>query len=219
MIDYETCLPSHMHHLRRDPSGRPVPLFVQDVDGKPDFRIMNTAHMVRCIHHHVCWICGGTLGAHEAFVVGPMCVVNLVSSEPPSHLDCATYSATHCPFLINPDKVRRDANMPDTIPAAGVAILRNPGVSAVIVTKTHTVTRVQQRDNPDATPGVLFGIGTPERVVWYTCGRRADRVEVLAALEQSITSLSDSAREQGPKAVRTLESAIANASLWVPLGD
>ena len=32
---------------------------------------------------------------NRAFVIGPMCAVNRVSAEPPSHLDCAVFSATH----------------------------------------------------------------------------------------------------------------------------
>ena len=64
-----------------------------------------------------------------------MCLVNRTSAEPPNHADCAEWSARACPFLTTPKKVRRESGIPEGASihdAAGIAIARNPGVTALI---------------------------------------------------------------------------------------
>jgi hypothetical protein len=174
MIDYQKDMPPRMHGLPLDDAGRPVPYFVEYVDGKPDFRVMSAHHMKRAITERLCWVCGQSMFKFATFTAGPMCLVNLNSAEPPSHHECAVYSALHCPFLTNPAKVRREAHLPEAkVDPAGISILRNPGVTCLIVTDRW----LPYRDGM----GILFSIGRRrwadepriERVEWYAEGRPA----------------------------------------------
>ncbi len=122
-------LPLRITTLPVDERGFPVPRFVAWIDGKPDFRVVDPRQRARAVRLNRCWICGEAFGAHKAFVVGPMCVVNRVSSEPPSHRECAVFAAQACPFLTLPRARRRDANLPATGEPPGVMLTRNPGVT------------------------------------------------------------------------------------------
>src|SRR5215831_18617572 len=105
-------LPRRMKALPVD-RGYPVPWFVEWIDGVPDFRIMDGRKLVRAVRERLCWVCGQPLGSFLAFTVGPMCAVNRISSEPPSHRDCAVFSAKACPFLTRPTMRRREAGRPE----------------------------------------------------------------------------------------------------------
>src|SRR5262245_39698608 len=94
MTEYREGLPARPPRIKRlplDARGYPVPWFVAYVDGVPDFRIVDTPKIGVAWNKQRCWICGGQLGRYLAFAIGPMCAVNRVSSEPPSHLECAMY--------------------------------------------------------------------------------------------------------------------------------
>ena len=101
-------MPSRIARLPTD-RGFPVPWFVAWIDGKPDFRVIAPGRVAEAVNKGKCWVCGGTLFGTRAYVVGPMCAVNRTSAEPPSHRDCARYSAKACPFLSRPTMRRRDA--------------------------------------------------------------------------------------------------------------
>lgn len=170
-----------MARLPRDHVGRPVPWFVAFIDGTPDFRVIAPGKLSDAHRFRLCWVCGGPLGAHGAFVIGPMCGVNRVSAEPPSHRACAIYSATHCPFLTTPRMVRRKGHIPQgaSVPA-GVMIERNPGVSLVWVTR-----RWKRFYASAGAAGHLWDIGEdPVVMLWYAHGRTAERAEI----ERSITT-------------------------------
>ena len=130
-------LPVRIARLPRH-RGYPVPWFVAVIDGVPDFRIVGTNKIALAHTRQLCWICGERIGSFLAFTVGPMCAVNRISSEPPSHRECAEFAAVACPFLARPHMVRREAGKPEgATEPAGVSIRRNPGVALVWVTK-HT---------------------------------------------------------------------------------
>jgi hypothetical protein len=74
------------------PTGFPVPWFVSIRDGVPDFVNIHPQKVVEAINRKVCWLCGERLGRYLAFTIGPMCAVNRVSAEPPTHYDCARYA-------------------------------------------------------------------------------------------------------------------------------
>src|SRR5437764_29347 len=95
-------LPSRLKLLPVDERGFPVPWFVAWIDGKPDFRVVDQRKMAIAVSEKRCWVCGDFLGRYMAFVIGPMCAVNRVSSEPPSHRECAEFSVRACPFLTKP---------------------------------------------------------------------------------------------------------------------
>jgi hypothetical protein len=162
-----------------------VPWFVAWRDGKPEFRAMDTGKLRAAVKNKLCWVCGWAMGSYKAFVIGPMCAVSRISSEPPSHVLCAEWSARNCPFLSRPHMVRRENDLPeDLIEHAGVAILRNPGVTLVWVTKGYQVV-------PDGiTPGRwVIEIGEPEQVHWWTEGRPATRAEVERSVEEGLPAL------------------------------
>src|SRR5262245_49848081 len=110
-----TTLPARMRKLPTDArfGGAPIPWFVDYTDdGVPEFRAMDRAKYRQAITLRLCWVCGEALGKWLAFVTGPMCVVTRTTSEPPCHLECATWSAQNCPFLSKPNMVRRHEDVP-----------------------------------------------------------------------------------------------------------
>lgn len=207
-------LPKHMARLPKDSAGRPVPKFVAWIDGKPDFRVMDPEHLVRCVKLGVCWTCGEPLGSHKTFVIGPMCAVNRVSAEPPSHYDCASYSAQACPFLSNPHKVRREANKPAHDEPPGVMIARNPGVTLLWTTRKYRPWRVPPGGHGGS--GILFDIGTPEQVDWIREGRPATRAEVMESIESGLPQLQALADEEGHGAQADLAKKYDAALALVP---
>lgn len=190
-------LPSIMFNLPIDPRGFPVPWFVAWEDGKPLFPVADGAKMERAVSESRCWVCGHHLGRIRAFVIGPMCAVNRVSSEPPSHLECARFSARNCPFLVKPTMKRatdsrayQERNLCDP---AGTMISRNPGVTLVWWTLRHGI----KYRGPD---GVLFDIGKPHAVEFYREGRAATRQEIIDSIESGLPALESLARQDGPAA-------------------
>lgn len=172
----EVDMPRRIAALRRNGDGYPVPWFVAWIDGKPDFRVIAPGKILQAVKYSRCWLCGGLLMGTPAFVIGPMCAVNRVSAEPPSHPSCATYAARVCPFLTNPKKERRDTGKPeDAAEPAGVMLTRNPGVALVWCAPAWTTF--------DAPGGALFHVGEPSRVEWWAEGREATRDEVVASIE------------------------------------
>jgi hypothetical protein len=170
-----------------DKRGYPIPWFVAILDnGEPEFRAMDARKYLAAVRERRCWVCGDHLGAHLAFPIGPMCCVNRVTAEPPSHYDCARWSVENCPFLTRPHMVRREDEFTEAIEAdggtVGHMIKRNPGATAIWVTRTYTIIR-DQNGKP------LISIGTPERVEWYSEGRQATRAEVLASINSGFPLL------------------------------
>lgn len=196
-----TDMPARIARLPVDPRGFPIPEFVAFFNGVADFRMIKPGHVARCIRQNRCWICGEIMGAHKAFVVGPMCCVNRISPEPPSHRDCATFAARNCPFLANPSARRRTGGLPEDRTAPGIMIERNPGVVALWVTKSYSVMRV---DN-----GNLVRIGEPDSIEFFAEGRPATRAEVDASVTSGLPFLDDAAKRDGQAAVRDLDLAKA----------
>lgn len=201
-------MPERMTHLPRTVGGLPVPYFVATVDGRPDFRIFDRDKFKRAIKQHLCWLCGSALGRHLVFVVGPMCLVNCISSEPPSHLACAEYAVRRCPFLTNPEATRREERLPTGAGMAGLPLLRNPGVSVLWVTRSYKLAHL---DN-----GVLFEMGQPSAVTWWTKGRRARRDEAYTALMDGLPALRALAEPEGEPSVVLLDKDIGEAMMLLP---
>lgn len=201
--------PPSIRALPTDHRGYPVPWFVAWIDGKPDFRVIGEGKLRAAVKGNRCWICGEKLGRMKAFVIGPMCAINRVSSEPPSHLVCAMFSAKACPFLTQPKMRRNEAGLEDAQPAGGVMIARNPGVALVWAT-------LRFRASPDGHGGVLFDVGTPERVLWFAEGRFATRAEVMASIDSGYPLLEAMAREDGAGGLAALAAARARAMPLVP---
>ncbi len=203
-------VPRRLTHRPRDERGYIVPWFVAWIDGKPDFRIVDAAKFKPAIEQKRCWVCGETLGAYLAFCIGSMCAINRTISEPPSHRDCAIYSARVCPFLTLPRAQRRRANLPEEHlkEPAGIGIARNPGAVCIWITKSYRIVRV---DN-----GILFRLGDPIETVWFCEGREATRAEVLASIESGYPLLEETAREEGEAGLARLALMREEAMKLVP---
>lgn len=199
-------LPSRMAGLPRDERGYPVPKFVEWFDGKPDFRVVDSRHMIACVRSDLCWLCGNKLGRYKAFVLGPMCAVNRINSEPPSHYECARFAVRNCPFLTKPMAKRNKRDLPDDHhEAAGLPIDRNPGCCAIWVTGTYKPFKPQAGGS-----GVLFSVGPPDRVEFWAQGRPATRAEVEASLNGGLPLLEQTARRcDGPEGERALAEQVA----------
>lgn len=205
----DLAIPSRIEQLPADKHGRPIPWFVHIEAGVPDFRVIRRDGIVDAYQFGWCWICGRPRGRHAAFVIGPMCAVNRVSAEPPSHLDCAIYAAQACPFLANPNMVRRERGLVEMgrVEPPGVMIMRNPGVALVWSSKTWAPFKA-----PDG--GALFGIGEPTAVRWYAHGRAATRDEVLASIDAGLPALREAADAENVGAM--LDDELARAMKLVP---
>lgn len=202
-------MPERIARLPLDHRGYPVPWFVAWVDGEgnpvspgegtADFRVIAPDRISDAVTFSQCWICGQRTGANVAYVIGPMCAVNRVSSEPPSHRDCAIFAAIACPFLTRPHAKRREAGLPeDALDPAGFALKRNPGVALVWVTRGVKTFPVPG--------GYLFDAGDPTETLWFAEGREAQHApEVEASIASGLPALQEMADAEGPVATAKLQ--------------
>ena len=202
--------PKNMRHLPISDEGYPIPYFVPTINGEPEFRGMDGEKMGICIRNRRCWLCGRQMGRYLCFPIGPMCSITRTIAEPSSHYECARYGVMACPFLTQPRMRRNEKDMPDGVGVAGIAILRNPGVTALWVTRDYKLMR-DHRGN-----GVLFKIGDPERVEWWAEGRTATRDEVMASITSGLPILREMAEKDGADSVVELEWQINNAMKYLP---
>lgn len=180
-------MPARVKALPIDPRGYPVPWFVMHYDdGTFDFRMIGPNKVRDAYRKRLCWICGQRLGVHLAFVIGPMCSINRITAEPPSHLDCARFAAQACPFLVNPAMRRNEKDLhPDRIDPPGLHSPLNPGAMIVWVTGGYS---------PE--PGGIFTLDAPTLVEWYTRGRLATRAEAEHAFNLGLDRLYIAAGEE-----------------------
>jgi hypothetical protein len=208
-------VPSRMQHLPISATGFPVPWFVDKLDGEYDFRAIDFEKLQRAVRQRLCWLCGQTLGARLAFVIGPMCAVNRVTSEPPSHRECAEYAVKACPFLTQPRARRNTKGIAELVATgeakqpAGFAFDRNPGVAMLYMTRTFRPFR------PHAgKAGILFRLGPAEAVVCYREGRPATRAEVLESIDSGMPLLRR--LDYGDAAQRHLDAQYKEALRLLP---
>jgi hypothetical protein len=211
--------PKFMENLAIDKRGFPVPWFVDWINGEPEFRAMDMRKFRLAINRRLCWTCGNKLrDDEEVFVIGPMCAVNRISSEPPSHRECARYAALNCPFLSKPHMHRREDETFRTAkkPSAGIMVERNPGATLLWFTRRHNLINSPARPGI-ANPGILFQIGKPFATEWYANGRTATRAEVMASIESGLPLLRETAeKHDGPQGSMILEMHITQAMRLVP---
>jgi hypothetical protein len=224
-------MPERIANLPRDERGYPTPRFVawliRDPDGKvreaepgspgakPDFRVIAPGWITKAYSRDLCWVCGEPLdpfgkGAARYFCMGPMCVVNRVNSEPPSHFACAEYSVKSCPFLTRPRMRRLPTDDLGKTISAGIMIDRNPGCVALVKVAKGRYAPFRAGD------GVLFRLAKIERVDWWAEGRRATRAEIMASIDSGLPILEKMAREDGEEGLWQLRKAHRIAMRYVP---
>lgn len=202
-------LPDRMRALPVNHQGFPVPWFVAFINGVPDFRVVDAPKINIAVRESRCWLCGQPLGVHLAFTIGPMCAINRTIAEPPSHRECAEFSVKACPFLTKPGMRRNTKDIPGgTVDPAGEFLKRNPGATAIWMTRSYELQRVHN--------GVLFRLGIPTEVTWWREGRPATRAEVDASIESGLPLLRAPAEAEGAVAVRALEQYIRAAQQYLP---
>ncbi len=211
MTDYRKGLPERplrMQSLPINDKGYPVPWFVQYIDGKPDFRVIDPKKWISAVRHDLCWLCGQPLGTYKTFVAGPISGVNRTSGEPPSHHECADYAARACPFLTLPKAMRREAGMPEASrELPGVMIQRNPGVTMLWTTRHYWLFETDG--------GTLIQIGEPANVEWLSEGREATRAEVEESLRTGMGEVQKLADEEG--AGERLARMVADFQQYLPI--
>lgn len=200
-------IPRRMTKLPINDKGFPIPWFVHNENGISDFRVIGRGKIEDAVKWKKCWLCGEKLGINMVFTIGPMCSINRVSAEPPSHLDCAQYAVRACPFLNNPRMRRNEKNMEGKNPG-GIMLERNPEATALWVTHHYERFKVQN--------GWLIHLGDPEYVLWYKEGRTATRPEVQAAIAGGLPHLEKLAIEEGKEATEELYKAILRAQQFLP---
>jgi hypothetical protein len=211
--------PPRIKALPRDGRGFPIPWFVAtQPDGTRDFRVASLTLMEKAFRHHLCWICGQPLGRFVCFAIGPMCTINRVTSEPPSHTTCAEFAVVACPFLSRPLAKRDYKGMEGTVATAGVSIDRNPGVTALWYTHPLGYKRIKVDADPvtGANAGRLVSLSDPDHVTWWREGRKASRSEVEASIASGLPALVELAEKQG--AMNQLKSAVRTAAHYYPEG-
>jgi hypothetical protein len=202
-------LPPRLGRRPVNERGFPVPWFVSWVGGKWDFVNVDPRKIIEAYNRKICWLCGQPLGRYKSQVIGPMCSINRVSSEPSSHAECCEYAARACPFLARPNAKRNEkAHLGSAEDIPGIAIEHNPGACLIWTTKTVTPFR--------ANGGVLFELGEPTSISWWCEGRKATRAEIDAAIEKGMPFLRAAAETEGSDAVKALEGYIKRAEKLLP---
>lgn len=203
-------LPPRISDLPTSETGYPVPWFVEWIDGKPEFRVADARKFVLAVRQNLCWVCGQKMGGYKTFVAGPMCGINRTAAEPPTHHDCAVWSARNCPFLSTPRMVRREDGLSElgADNPAGIMIKRNPGVTMLWTTRKFDVFKTGN--------GYLIEMGEPVCVEWFATGRLATRTQVVESITTGLPLLHKVAAEEGPAAVQQLVAAHAALVRYLP---
>lgn len=208
----KVAMPKRVAALPVSEKGYPVPWFVAWINGKPDFRVVDPKKIVDAYHDKRCWVCGQQLGVYKTLAIGPMCVINRTTSEPPSHKDCAIFAAQACPFLVNPKMIRNDKDTPEGVVCPGIHFDRNPGVVALWTTRGY----VRPRKVPN---GILFTFDDPDEVLWFAHGRAATRAEVDASIAGGLPLLQKVADDEGNGASEDLAQLVAEAQRYLPVAE
>ncbi len=95
----------------------------------------------------------------------------------------------------------------ETAEAPGIALMCNPGVTAVWTTRDFEIER--------SNDGYLCFIGEPEHVRWYAEGRTATRAEILASIDSGLPALRELAEQDGARAVTELDRYVERAMTLV----
>lgn len=203
-------VPWFVQWMKTGADGKPEPC--EPGAGEPDFRVMDSRKWVRAIRHGRCWVCGEELGIYKAFVIGPMCAVNRVTSEPPCHRSCAIWSAKACPFLSRPRMRRNEKGLPEEHEKpAGFMLERNPGATCIWITRSFRVFNAEMGGQ-----GQLIRLDDPAEVLWFAEGKTASRTQVMESITSGYPSLLELAQQDGPAAIVALEQMRDSTMKYLP---
>lgn len=97
-------IPDRLAARPRDRRGYPIPWTVKlDLEGRPDFRVIDTEKVAIAVGLKRCAMCGEALGRHLAFIGGPVSFKTRLFTDMPMHKDCALYAIQVCPWLAAPN--------------------------------------------------------------------------------------------------------------------
>lgn len=201
--------PEQIAALPRNTAGYPIPFFAALVDGERTLLLADPAAWRACVDDHRCWICGRDRGWPDAFILGPIGIVNRTTQEPPSCVQCAEYAVLVCPFLARPDMVRRKQGLPEHRFTAGIAVERNLGVAAIWIATDWKPFHPR--------PGrqeMLLELGDPVSVSWWTQGRPATRGEAITGLHTGLQLLVRQCQNDGDRLA--LLHMLTMAALYLP---
>lgn len=176
----------------------PIPGWEPSSQGH-DFRFAITERVEECARRKLCGVCGKPLGYWIAFVGGPLSVKNKAFTDPPMHVECATYAVQVCPFMVARSVPRReDGTIFGPVPLAErgkadpTGSLQRPEAWGVYVTRDFTwenaaqavvrrdpVIRAQLRQGMTVTlpesmhQSMLFVAKAAKWVRWYVDGEEA----------------------------------------------
>jgi len=198
-------------------NGYPVPWFVAKIEDVYDFRFVEGKKIIPAVKKQLCWICGQKLGTYKAFALGPMCTINRVISEPPSHRECTEWSMRICPFLANRQEGRREKGLPENrrVPA-GIGNTRQPKCNCLWITKSYSIKKIKPEPDREIEGGLLFFLGDPTEAIWYQESRLATREEVLLELHNGYPFLLELAYREGEKSIKELEKKYKIAQSFAP---
>ena len=97
-------MPSRLAARPRDTRGYPIPWTAMlDLDGRPDFRVIDVEKVTMAVNLKCCAMCGEPLGRHLAFIGGPVSFKTRLFTDMPMHKECAIYAIQVCPWLAAPN--------------------------------------------------------------------------------------------------------------------
>lgn len=201
-------LPDKIAQLPVASNGYPIPYFVKYFDGKPDFRVVDTAKFSICILRSVCWICGQTLGRHKAYSGGPLSAMNRCVAEPGAHRDCAMFAATACPHMTHPKAKYREAGLP-----------QGTRIHSDLVSKTSGVNMVWVTDHARVIPNhgdLIISLGEPNELHWFTEGRKATRQEVEAGIDRALDNMVEERGPMDPETTIVIRTRLARLRSYLP---
>lgn len=158
-------IPKELSHLKIDSRGYPIPYFVSEINGKPEFRFIKPERLEMIIEKKLCHICGKKLPTDFFyFISGPVGLQNRVSTDAAMHRLCAEFSLRACPHLYLQKADRRDNDeLAETIDKSQAILLDKP--DTMFLVKCDKFKRIDEggrmyiRYRPVATEKYIYEAG------------------------------------------------------------
>ena len=110
-LPFNVPIPAYLENNDRDRRGLPIPFIVyRDIEGNAHFSINNVAAVDIVLAEKLCGLCGQPLKPGQFWLIGGPASSFLEDGmyiDPPTHEECARYSAQVCAFLAAPNYAKR----------------------------------------------------------------------------------------------------------------